>query len=99
MKIVVKNSFEVSKEEMDIILNKAKNMYGKSDSEIIDSQVFNTDLQILSNSKYEEFSKKECDLIREILVYPNFKISTENPILYAEGKNGYAYILGKNLKF
>lgn len=41
-----------------------------------------------------DFSVNEYKLIRYLLKNPEFYTSGENSIMYAEGENGYAYVLG-----
>ena len=89
----------VDKNEMIQIINKIKTMYGKVDSSIEDV-CYQGKKEILfsTNNGWFSFPKFECEFTRKLLDNPSFRMSEENPILFAESEKGFAYILSKNTK-
>ena len=94
-KIVTKKSFEVNKEAMLEMLKLLKAMSGNNFIKHNNTAISNDELIVFNKENYAAFSKKEFDIISEMLNKPEIKLSADTPYLYIEGENGYAYIKGK----
>jgi hypothetical protein len=86
---------------MEKYFNKSKQLFGNDFTQTI--SIHKDKLSLLDNSNLDTISINEYKLIKMLLEEVKIYKSSENPIIYAEGKNGYAYVLGrkdnKQLKF
>ena len=100
-KIVSKESLEVNKDILFNLLINIKTLYDlgiMNGSKINDVKVSGKIIEFKGNGDYQKFNHEECELIRNLLINPTFKLSSNKAVLYAHGLNGYAYILGLDEK-
>ena len=94
-KIVRKESFNISEEEIMELLGMFRTLCGDKVTTTNDIDFVNNSVVVSTKHNSSEFDKQEFELIAKLLNYPSFNLSDNTSVIHMQGDNGYAYIKGK----
>lgn len=82
----------VESSDMKKYFDKSQELFGNNGKKIIlNNNIYGYNI----NNSIDYISRNEFELISLLLKNPKVFCSEENPVIYAEGELGYAYVLGK----